>query len=567
MSVLEEKEIRDLISKYKSYESLRPSQEKAICDILSLYNPDVEEAVIIELPVPTAGGKTEINTVCQRILAHEMGEDLVLGTTPLVELMRQFKVNKVYEDVPCLIGKNNYSCEAFKKEGLTAEDCVLRGKKKQKAFAACKYCEYRKAKDIFDNSSLGNTTFTRYMYDPSIRERTNYLFIDESASIERILRDLSSLELPIDIDQKNLMAELANWMIDLEDQYNQLSSHLDMLSEEIETPKVIKNDKGEFEKAPVNQNLLQEFRIGNKQLSQLEKKMQNVRQAIYYCEHEIKYLISKEDKNVYNKTTRVYDKVPIQVFKLLTAHIPFAGMIKNLKMVVLSSATPATNLLTSKEINRIETIHPIPVSQRPFIFDVVGSMSYNSRSETVKKMAPIIRNYHEQYASNTMCHCGSYPVAYLIYDELVKYMPKEDILLQVDKNGKNRYREGVLRNECGAIFKDGKQKRIWLSVEMNEGIDLAGEDYKLNLILKLPAEPWLSDYIVARREYDIANFGWNQYYDTTSANKLTQDYGRICRGPTDQGTTIALDKAILSFYKRYKNKLFPSWFNESVYII
>lgn len=551
MQQIDETELNAMMDKYNPYPSLRETQRKAILDVMKYYDSDAEEVIITELPVPTAGGKTLINTICQLILAEEYGEDLVLGTTPLVELMRQFSTNPNYENVPCLVGKANYPCAAFAEQGLTAADCVLRGKKKQKAFAACKNCEYRKAKARFDNSNFGNTTFDRFLYDPQIKGRTNYLFIDESASIERGLRNFSNLELPKDFDKKNPIEYLRKWLIDLEDLYNQLSFQADDLTSIIET----------------DPSQINEYVKINKQLDALDKKMQNVRQAMYYIENDIKYLVSKEDKSVYNRSKKMYEKEEINVFKLLTAHIPFASMVKNLKMVVLSSATPATQILTTKPINVIETIHPIPKEQRPMIFDVVGSMSYNTRVETAKKMAPVIARYHQQYDSNTMVHCGSYPITYLIYDELVKYVDKENILLQVDRTGKNKYREGVLRNDCGKIFTNGERKRIWLSVEMNEGIDLAGPNYKLNLIAKLPAEPWLSDYVVTRNDYDKATFGWNQWYDTQSANKLMQSYGRICRYPGDFGVTIALDKAVYSFWRRYQKKLFYNWFNEAVVVI
>jgi len=163
-----------------------------------------------------------------------------------------------------------------------------------------------------------------------------------------------------------------------------------------------------------------------------------------------------------------------------------------------------------------------------------------------------------------MLHAGSYPIAYLIYDELIKIMDEQDILLQIDKKGKYKYPEGVFRNDCSKIFKSSKKKLIWISVEMNEGVDLFGPDYKLNLIAKLPAEPWKSEYTIARNLYDTENFKDNVWYNTLSANKLQQSYGRICRGPEDEGTTIVLDKAIIGFYNRYKNKLFYQWFKDAI---
>ncbi|MFA6336253.1 MAG: helicase C-terminal domain-containing protein, partial [Bacteroidales bacterium] len=513
---------------------------------LNLYDPDIEESIIIELPAPTASGKTEINNIVMKILANECNEDMVLGTTPLIELLKQQRDNPLYFDIPCLLGKSNYVC-ALNPE-VNANDCIMRGKKKGKTPSICRNCEYKIAKEKIDNSPIGWTTFNRYILDPSLKSRVTCFFVDESAKIEGILRDHNSFELLSGLDLKNLKESLTNWNIDLEDQYNQMVNQADILNEELE------NDP----------SLINDFIKINREIEKLERKMGKIKQSIYYVENDIKYIISNDKKIQYNKEKRCNEEIDIKNFKLLTAHIPFASMCSGLKMVVLSSATPSTNLLTTKDINRLECEHPIPIERRLCYFYPVGSMAYTSRNETAKKMAPVIQNLHEMYNSKTMLHAGSYPVAYLIYDELIKYMDKKDILLQVDKKNQNRYPEGILRNECSRIFKNSIRKMIWISVEMNEGVDLFGPDYKLNLIAKLPAEPWKAEYTEARNLYDKTNFGDNIWYNTQSANKLQQSYGRICRGPTDEGITYILDKSVMGFYNRYKNKLFYEWFRAAI---
>lgn len=542
-------EISKMITRYNPYSSIRESQQKAIEDILLHFNPDVEEPVIVELPAATAFGKTVCLTIVQKILANEYEEDMVLGTTPLVELIRQYSNNPMYKDVPCLLGRSNYRCEVNKE--LSASDCLIRGKK-GKYYGQCKNCEYKIKKKEFDNSPFGWTTFDRYLYDPSIKSRVTCLLIDESASIESKLRGFSDLELPITIDVKNLVESLKKYVIELEELHNQIEFEIENIMEQMD-------------KEP---GFITDYVKTVRKCEQVEKKMQNTKQAIYYVEHDIKFLITNEEKQVYNKKTKIFDKVPIRVFKLLTAHIPFAGMISGLKFVVLSSATPATKILTSKEYKIIDTIHPIPVERRPMVFRPVGSMSYASREETAKKMAPVILELHKDFESNTMVHCGSYIIAKMLYTSIMENLncqneekfrlynkSVEDVILQTNKN----------RNQCKKEFENGA-KKIWLSVEFSEGIDLAGEKYKLNIIAKLPAEAWKSDYVQARNLYDTQNFGSNIWYNQTSANKMIQSYGRICRRPDDFGVTYCLDSAALGFWKRYKNNLFPSWFNQAVSI-
>ncbi len=532
-----EEEIKGLIKEYNPYERIREGQEKAIIDVMKCYDPDAEEAIICELPAPTAFGKSLVCTIAMKILANDYDEDMVLGTTPLVELLKQYKDNPMYQDVPCLMGRNNYECALFPE--LKASDCIYRkGKKMPKA---CMKCAYRAAKNRLDDSALGWYTFDGFMRSPKIRGRVNCLFVDESAKIESILRNINSIELPEIFDEKEVLDSFNEWNVDLEDLYNQMCAKSDMLSEDAENDVNARNELVKL----------------NRKIEATERKMQVIRQSIYYVENDIKFIVEHAKKETWNKVERKKEIANTREFKLLTAHIPFASMVKNLKFVVLSSATPSTNLLMAKEYNKIDTEHPIPVERRKLYFVPVGSMSYNSRIETAKKMAPVIANLHEMYDTKTMLHAGSYPVANLIYEELKKHMDEKNILLQSSKT----------RNECSKIFRNSTYKLIWISVEMNEGVDLNGKDYKLNIIAKLPAELWTAEYTIARNAYDTANFGYNLWYDTQTAQKLQQSYGRICRDPRDFGETWVLDRAAYSFWNRYKKSLFYSWFNEAVNII
>lgn len=524
-----------LIEKYNPYDSIREGQKKALDDIFELYDPDAEESVIVELPAPTAFGKSLCCHIGMHILAEEFGEDLVLGTTPLVELVRQYGENPKF-DIPCLLGKSNYEC-ALNPE-FKANDCIYKNSKKKITNSVCRECEYKKAKAKFDNSSMGWTTFDRFMLDPSIKSRVSCIFVDESAKIESILRKVNSIELPTKFDEKNMDESFRVWGIELENDYNDLCLKSDMLNQEIE------NGNVEF---------INDMVKCNREIEKIERKMQVVKKCRYYIENDIQYLVEHSKKEVWDKVAKKKEIVDTKEFKLLTAHIPFAAMINGIKFVVLSSATPATNLLTAKEIHRINTMHPIPIERRPLYFAPVGSMSYNTRNETAKKMGPVIANLHELYNTKTMVHCGSYPVATLIYEELKNHVDEKLILLQTSRN----------RNEMPKTFRNSVFKSIWLSVEFNEGVDLAGPEYKLNIIAKLPAEPWLAEYTKARNEYDQVNFKFNQWYDTQSACKLMQSYGRICRGPEDRGDTYVLDKAVYSFWNRYKKTLFYPWFNEA----
>jgi len=300
-----------------------------------------------------------------------------------------------------------------------------------------------------------------------------------------------------------------------------------------------------------------EFIQVNRRIDSISKKLETIKTGIYYLENKIPCGVFGRTVKKFNKETQKMDEITERTFQLLLSDLPFAKMIHGKKFVLLMSGTPQTELLTSKPVITVNSIHPIKVENRPLIFvDEIGSMSYNSRDMTAKKMAPIIVQLYKKHGCKSlMTHVGSYPVARIIYNEMVKYMDKNKIILQSKE----------LRNESMNQFKN-ERGFIYLAVEMNEGIDLAGPDYEAQVVAKLPADPWMDEYVVARNAYDKDHYHFNRWYDYRSAAKLMQSYGRICRTPTDYGITYVLDKAVHQFWNRNRTRLFYEWFNTAIQV-
>jgi len=538
-------EINQLADKYNPYDSLRDGQRKAILDIVNAYQ---DEKKLVELPAPTASGKTLILMIVAKILAYDFGIDLTLMTTPLVALADQFSHNPKYADVPCLIGKANYPCAL--NPGLTADDCMSG---KNTKIPVCKECEYKKAKEVFDNSSLGYTTFPRLQYDKNIKGRVNALFIDESSSIESALRQLAEIELSIECDRNNIN----EW---LNKRYDILTELVDELEGKIEGIFESAFIGGFFDIKKVDFNRVKILKI---QLRAAMKEKHAVYKALGYIENNIPYVITLDEVEKWNKEKKYMEKVKVKHFKLITAKEPFKELVHNLAFVVLASGTPTTEMLTDEPYTIVNVEHPIPKEIRPAYFLKCGSMSYKTRDETAKEMAKIIAALFEGEEHNVIVHCGnSYPVAQLLYNETIKYIDPKLIILQTKKT----------RKECLNRFLNADHI-LYFSVKMDEGVDLKGGKFKVNIVAKLPTAAWLDQYTEARNAYDKARKGFNQWYDTMSATSMMQMYGRISRTPTDEGITYFLDNACLSFWKRYnsmgkhKIKLFYCWFDEACKVI
>jgi ATP-dependent DNA helicase DinG len=98
---------------------------------------------------------------------------------------------------------------------------------------------------------------------------------------------------------------------------------------------------------------------------------------------------------------------------------------------------------------------------------------------------------------------------------------------------------------------------VLLTPSMTEGIDLAGDLARWQVIVKVPY-PFLGDpQVAARRDLDPAWYEWR------TALRLVQAYGRVVRGPEDFATTYVLDANFRQWLRRVAPRL-PTWFSEAI---
>jgi len=98
---------------------------------------------------------------------------------------------------------------------------------------------------------------------------------------------------------------------------------------------------------------------------------------------------------------------------------------------------------------------------------------------------------------------------------------------------------------------------VLLSPSLNQGVDLADDLARFQVICKLPF-PFLGDQVV--RERMSADPAW---YDVETAVDLIQAYGRSVRGPEDWAVTYVLDEGWWPFARRMGERL-PKWFTQAI---
>lgn len=487
----------DEIDRHNPYPSFNPGQKEAITQILSLYD-DGEK--VIELNAPTASGKSLDLFVLGRVLSCERKLDKVIYTTPLVALVDQLDKEEKFKAMPVLRGRRNYVCA--NNSEFTADECPFGSKKS--AVAKCPFfadCLYYIASSDWERIPFGATTFAKYMSDPNVHMAAKVLLIDESASIEKVLLERSTLKLPNEVDLNDFRPTLTAY-------YQGVSKIIDDIAKQI------------FEL--VNEDDLDEAMLATKEKRRLERISNKCAKILTHVDKKDAYIIDKERK-----------------FRLLDAGQAFQDMIESVKLVVLASGTPATELLT-KEFSKVKIDHPIPVDRRLVYYAPQGLMNYQERATTAPAMAEAIEKLHAKYHKHTIVHCGAYNIAKMLYENL--------------SSVKNVFLQDQQDRELSRINWMNAKEGIFLSVAFAEGLDLKGPEYPMNIIAKVPFENLSDEFIKYRNNHD--NY---LRYNTYAAIAIMQSAGRCTRTVGDFSETWILDSSWARFYARCKS-LFHPWF-------
>ncbi|MEF8883135.1 MAG: ATP-dependent DNA helicase [Halapricum sp.] len=197
----------------------------------------------------------------------------------------------------------------------------------------------------------------------------------------------------------------------------------------------------------------------------------------------------------------------------------------------------------------VDVPHTFPVENRP-LYDVTqGKMTYEHREETLPKIArTLVRLMAEHPDEKGLVHCHSYA----IQDEL------ERLLREFGVDERIRSHEKEDRDGQLAAWQRSDDPDIFLSVKMEEALDLDGDLCRWQLLCKAPF-PNTRDSRVARRLEDDQ---WGWYY-RTALRTVIQACGRVVRSPEDYGATYLADDSLLDLFDRARADM-PSWFAEQV---
>ncbi|CAI48540.1 helicase domain protein [Natronomonas pharaonis DSM 2160] len=197
----------------------------------------------------------------------------------------------------------------------------------------------------------------------------------------------------------------------------------------------------------------------------------------------------------------------------------------------------------------VDVPHTFPVENRP-LYDVTqGKMTYEHREETLPKLArTVVRLMAAHGDEKGLIHAHSYAIA----DQL------RELLSEFGVGGRVRGHDRDNRDAALAGWKRSDDPDVFISVKMEEALDLNGDYCRWQVLCKAPY-PNTNDSRVARR---LEDGQWNWYY-RTALRTVIQACGRVVRSPDDYGATYLADTSLLDLFERARGAM-PSWFAEQV---
>lgn len=187
---------------------------------------------------------------------------------------------------------------------------------------------------------------------------------------------------------------------------------------------------------------------------------------------------------------------------------------------------------------------PFPIENRRVHYVPAGSMSMNNIEQTLPIMAQAVKVLLDAHKDDKgIIHCVNYKVAQYLFN----HVGSDRLIIHNSEN-----RDRVLRDHIG-----GEKPTVLLSPSMMEGIDLADDASRFQILCKVPF-PYLGDDVVRKRKAKDPS-----WYGFQTVKLVIQAMGRSVRNDTDHATSYILDADWYAFYRR-NSGLFPSDFSRAL---
>lgn len=481
--------------------------------------------VVVE--APTGAGKSAIAVT----VAREIGDGYVLTAQKIL----QDQYARDFPDLALMKGRANYDCLVAPTHAAAAP-CIV-----GRRFPQCDACPYFTAKDLALGADTVITNYAYYLaelnYAKGLGAR-ELLVLDEAHGAEAAL--MSFVEVTIadeamaraGIDARIPGLADRTGMFDFaEDLEPVLRSRAEEIGRELEAG-------GTSERETLR--LIQQKQWCDQLATRLEQ----------LCDSRY------EDFVEWTVETRHVDGGAVVTFKPVTvASFAERYLFGHARRVLMMSATildPATYLrslgIPEGEAEVIRMPSTFPPRNRPIHLRPVARLTRHWLERDLPRLVAELDQILDAHPDDKgVIHAHSYRITAHIARHVAD-RHRERLVTHRSSEG----RDDALRRHV-----DSDRPTVLLTPSMTEGIDLAGDLSRWQVICKIPY-PYLGDaQIAARAERD------SDWYDWRTCLTIVQGYGRSVRSDDDWAVTYILDADFPKFYARQRAR-FPEWFREAV---
>jgi Rad3-related DNA helicase len=471
----------------------------------------------------------------QKVLQQQYLDDFGPGLGPSKNLMLSIK------------SSTNYQC-GFYPDQTCAESRRVIGQLGQKIIGTDFYkhckgsCGYSKDKQAFIDAPISVTNFSYFfaetMYSKKLLPR-DLLIIDECHNTESELGKFIEVTFSEKFAKEVLKCKMSPKMDSQKEVFQWVKKTYQ--------PALSKYFK-EVEKAiaqKLNENSAG-FEDISKQYEMLDKHICKINRFlnVYNDENWIVNVVQPFDQK--KKAQRKFEFKPVDVSRYSFDNLfRFGGRTLLLSATIIDHHIFCTSIgLNPNEIAYLSVPSPFPVENRPIHYLPAGSLSKSCIDKTLPILAEAVNMLLQQHPNEKgMIHCVNFRIAQFLVDNIKS--PR--LLTHTSEN-----RDEVLRAHI-----KGNEPTVLVSPSMMEGVDLAGDASRFQILCKIPF-PFLGDEVIKKRMEN--NRMWYTYQTVKS---IVQAMGRSVRNETDYAVSYILDSDWERFF-RMNNHMFPEEFTKAV---
>ncbi len=525
--------------KYFPYESPRDLQKKAINRIEEFLRSDKKYFI---LEAGTGVGKSAIGLTAAKIneeINPGSSEDFSQGSyfiTTQKILQDQYVKDFSSSGIKSIKSSSNYSCKFHKKNTCAQSMRVLMTAEKGSRFwNTCAFrCPYKIDKNEFLESNLSVTNFPYFLAESTYAKKIQprkLLIIDEAHNVSNELGKFVEISFTENFCKKFLNISF----LKTQNQKKALDWVLNVYHPKLRSKfKFMKNKLDEMNIS----NKIDQFVSLSRQFELIDKHLCKVNRFLENYSEENWVLNCVENRKLEFK--------PVDV-----SHFSKQMLLSYGQKVIMMSATILNKEgfceilgIDKKDCDYMNIDSPFEKKNRPILFFPVGKMSKKNIDNTLPYMAEAIDKILKNHSSEKgIIHCHTFKIAKFLKEKV----KSRRILIHNSEN-----REQVLEKH-----KKSKSPTVLLSPSMTEGVDLAGECSRFQVICKMPY-PYLGDKIVNKRMKK-----WPWWYSMQTSKTIVQSVGRSIRNEEDYAITYILDEDWDYFYSR-NSKFLPDDFKSCI---